>query len=442
MRHIRLICFETPYIALSWRDSRTFLPFIKWLFISFVFAFVCMAPFYAQWALQVCGILTPPLFLMSLLGLLSFASVLLTPKNRRFSVGFFIGVLWFYWIGLGLRYFDMSFLIPLVTILVGLVVGVIFYVGLWCECLLWRLIFLLLLSYVKPLGFDWIVLESVFAYSYMGVDKLSVAFIIVGLWLICKYERWWRLLGVACLIFAIDFGAFKHKDTDSITTPPLRIKLIQSDVKQDFAWRMQGMGSIFDKHISHIRQAIGEGYDVVVLPESSFYAPLDRIYTQDSTYFALLRELSRHIAIVTGALRVEMGEEGMLYFNTTYKFENTEVAFYDKVLLVPFGEYLPAFLLPVVNIFFEGIGGFSAGKDFGYFDIKGVRFKNAICYEGTNKGFYADYPQYVIVTSNNAWFVPSLEPILQQNLMKYYARLYGSVIFHATNLSPQALITP
>ena len=45
----------------------------------------------------------------------------------------------------------------------------------------------------------------------------------------------------------------------------------------------------------------------------------------------------------------------------------------------------------------------------------------------------------VIVTSNNAWFVPSIEPILQKILCKYYARLHNSTILHATNLSKAPL---
>lgn len=432
--HIKAV-LDMPYTPFAWRDKQSYKRVFVWLCISFIFASVCVSPFYIQWICELCDVEAPKI-LVSILGVLSIASVLFTPKNRRFSVGFFIGVLWFYWIALGLRYFDMSVLIPLVIVAEALLIACVFYIGLWCECLLWRFGFIMLLSYFTPLGFDWIMLESVFAFSYFGVDKLSLGLIVLGLWVTIKYERWWKMVGIVCLIFALDSKTFSENPPQI----PLKIKLIESEVSQDITWRMEQMGSIFQTYIDQIERAKNEGYEAIILPESAFYVPLDSKYF---SHFDKLIQMSKDIVIVVGALRVEQNENGeVLYFNSTYKFENGEMTFLDKVLLVPFGERLPQSLLPIVNVFFEGIGGFSPGREFGYFDIKGVRFKNAICYEGTNSDFYADNPQLVIVTSNNAWFVPSIEPILQKNLMKYYARLHNSTILHATNLSKAAIIAP
>lgn len=432
--HIKAV-LDMPYTPFAWRNKQSYKRVFVWLCISFIFASVCVAPFYVQWICELCDVEAPKI-LVSILGVLSIASVLFTPKNRRFSVGFFIGVLWFYWIGLGLRYFDMSVLIPLVIVAEALLIACVFYIGLWCECLLWRFGFIMLLSYFTPLGFDWIMLESVFAFSYFGVDKLSLGLIVLGLWVTIKYERWWKMVGIVCLIFALDSKTFSENPPQI----PLKIKLIESEVSQDITWRMEQMVSIFQTYIDQIERVKNEGYEAIILPESAFYVPLDSKYF---SHFDKLIQMSKDIVIVVGALRVEQNENGeVLYFNSAYKFENGEMTFLDKVLLVPFGERLPQSLLPIVNVFFEGIGGFSPGREFGYFDIKGVRFKNAICYEGTNSDFYADDPQLVIVTSNNAWFVPSIEPILQKNLMKYYARLHNSTILHATNLSKAAIITP
>ena len=37
----------------------------------------------------------------------------------------------------------------------------------------------------------------------------------------------------------------------------------------------------------------------------------------------------------------------------------------------------------------------------------------------------------MIVISNNAWFTPSIEPILQKQLLRYYAKKYGISIYHS-----------
>lgn len=435
-------------------DLKSYKARIVWWLISLLFACAFILPFYMQWLSEICHFGEIPLWLMSIFGLLSIASMLFTPKNRRTSVGFFVGVLWFYWIGLGMRYFDMGILIPFVILLVGAGVAVVFYIGLWCECLIWRFAFLMLLSFLTPLGFDWIVPESVFAYSYVGVDKLSFAFVIIALWAFLHFTRFYKLLALLPLLFALDMHTFDSAQSRFATLypqtievsaqgleKPLRIKLIQTAVNQNIAYRMQHMDSIFRHYIfTDIYDAIKDGYDVVVLPESAFYVPFD---WEHFSYLGELQEMSKKIVIITGALRMEVQQDGHIqYFNSTYKFEKGRMEYIDKVLLVPFGERLPSFLQPLAEKFFEGTGGFSAGKEFEYFEIHGLRFKNALCYEGSSRSFYADKPQFVLMGSNNAWFVPSIEPILQKNLMKYYARLYGSTILHATNLSPRAVVTP
>lgn len=431
-RRLRLAFFESSYPSFSFRNFQTYIPAFKWLGISFVFAFVFVLPFYAQWFLQSIDSGDMPLLLGSILALLSLGVVLYVPKERRLSFGFFVGVLWFYWIGLGLRYFDLFFLIPFVVLAIGWFLAIVFYVGLFCECFVGRFVFLLALSYFTPLGFDWLVPESLLAYSYFGVDKLSFAFVLLALWGVVELKKWSKILILPLLFFA-----FEVPSSESIAQLP-KIKLVQSHIPQDFQWRFAHMSDVFNQYLEvEIPQAIEQGYDVVVLPESALYASVD---------FENLRErllvLSQDIVIITGALRMDENQAQAKYFNTAYIFSQGRESFVDKVRLVPFGEYIPPFLLSFAQMFVPDIESFTAGDKYEYFEIDGMRFKNAICYEGTSKEFYSDSPQYVMMISNNAWFVPSLEPVLQKNLLKYYARLHKSVIFHASNLSPGAIILP
>ena len=107
-----------------------------------------------------------------------------------------------------------------------------------------------------------------------------------------------------------------------------------------------------------------------------------------------------------------------------------------KLVLVPFGEYvpLPKFMQKFINdTFFKGSSDFLTAKEPTDFVIKGVKFRNAICYEATCQEIYDGDVNYVIATSNNAWFTPSIEPTLQRLLMKYYARKNGVTIYHSAN---------
>ena len=72
--------------------------------------------------------------------------------------------------------------------------------------------------------------------------------------------------------------------------------------------------------------------------------------------------------------------------------------------------------------------------------VKGTKFRNAICYEATCQEIYEGDVQFVIATSNNAWFAPSIEPTLQNLLMRFYARKNGVTIYHAANYKGSGII--
>jgi len=93
------------------------------------------------------------------------------------------------------------------------------------------------------------------------------------------------------------------------------------------------------------------------------------------------------------------------------------------------------------DTFFDGANDYSKASNPTTFTIKGVKFRNAICYEATTDDIYQnlDTP-FVIASSNNAWFTPSTQPTLQKLLLRYYAKKYGLVIYHATNKSQNMIV--
>ena len=174
---------------------------------------------------------------------------------------------------------------------------------------------------------------------------------------------------------------------------------------------------------------------MVVLPESAF--PL--FLNLDPNLLSRLQYLSHKIAIVTGALAYK---EGKIY-NSTYIFQNGRYIILDKVVLVPFGEEipLPKPLARLVNhIFFGDASDYDHATTPQIYEIEGIRFTNAICYEATHPLIYQSPTTYIIAISNNAWFWPSLEPWLQNLIIRYYATIYHKVVYHATNIAKTEVI--
>ncbi len=64
------------------------------------------------------------------------------------------------------------------------------------------------------------------------------------------------------------------------------------------------------------------------------------------------------------------------------------------------------------------------------YTIDGVKYRNAICYEGTSEKLYRDNPKNMILISNNGGVVPSVEPTLQKIILQYYSKRYGTLYYY------------
>ena len=374
-------------------------------------------------------------FLDTLLGLIGLSLLLTQKKEINFWSGFFTGIFWFYWIALSFRYYDMSYMMPFVVLSVGVVYALIFTLISYPSNPFTRALFILFLSYFHPFGFSWLKPELIFVNSYIGVEKWQFTIVLfsisLSLFLYKKGKRYIFAVPLILILFSFDLS---HKKPASLD---MNISLYDQKLPQQIKWDPRYKEMIIDKNFQAIKRAIKEKKEMIVLNESAFPIYLNT----NKKLLDKLKQLSKHIIIITGALKYT--KKG--YYNSTYYFINSKVTIADKVVLVPFGEEipLPKFLRDFINrIFFDGAEDFKTAKQPTQIKIKGKTFTNAICYEATEDIIYKNHPRYVIAISNNAWFTPSIEPTLQNLLLKYYSKIYHTTILHAANMGISGIIYP
>jgi len=368
--------------------------------------------------------------LNTLFALSSLALFLYIPKRSILVAGFTIGLLWFYWIGYSFEYQGVGYMTPIITIAFGFIYLLFFLPLYFTDRPYLRALLLFGLSFVEPFNWNWLQIELLFVDSYIGVYKYQLAIVLLSLCLgsFIKNAKL-QFLPLILLIAVFNYG-YPSQDKSE-----LNIKLIQTDIKQDYKWTRVALAPTVSMIFKEINIAKNENVDVVVFPESVF--PLYMNKNQQ-----LLQELlqaSHNITIVVGALLRENKQS----YNVTYLFENGNYSVAKKLVLVPFGEYipLPKFAQKIINeTFFQGASDFVTAEKPTDFTIKGVKFRNAICYEATCQELYEGDINFVIATSNNAWFAPSIEPTLQNLLLKYYARKNGVTIYHAANYKGTGVI--
>lgn len=365
--------------------------------------------------------------------------LLIGSSNRTwFWSGLFISLFWFWWILLSFRFYDMSWAIPIGTLLLIVMYGVIFWFFSFISHFLsfktkmpssiFQATFLLFLSFIHPLGFDWLKPELIFVESYLGIQKYQFAIILFAI-VISKHFS--RLVYLWLMILAFNFEL--HNSNEKINK---NIKLITTNVTMDMKWQTDHQKDVMNMIYANIDKAIFEKKKIVVLPESVFPLFLN---TEEYLLGELLRR-SAHIDIVVGGLYWDEGTPR----NSTYVFSDGKAQVINKVVLVPFGEQnpLPNWAAGIVNrIFFkEGVIDYKASDVIGDYKLQGNQYRNAICYEATSERLYEGEPKNMIAISNNGWFQPSVQPALQRLLLEYYSLKYGTTIYHSINMSPSYYI--
>jgi len=370
-------------------------------------------------------------FFDSLIALIIFYLLLTSNSKNAGWLGFFVGIMSFYWMSFSLYHLNLWYLTPLALLIIGITYGLIFWLLDFVSSFAQRyavfakaLLSVFYFDYATPFGFNWFKPETFLADGFFGTSKLQLFIVLFSIALFAVLRNRKRYLPLVLLLFALE-------TTPQKSTCNLKIYLANTHVKFEDKYELINIINNF----SIIDTAIEQKYDLVVLPETSFPFALN----QAPEIIDKLLEKSTQIAILCGSVRVD----GKNVYNTNYLFADGKMQTFDKVIGVPFGEVnpMPEFMSDFVNeIFFGGADDFKTAKDFSDFSIHGTTFRNAVCYEATKDELYYDKPKYVMALSNNSWFIPSLEPILQKKLLKYYSKHYGTTIYHCVNMSPSYVI--
>jgi apolipoprotein N-acyltransferase len=120
---------------------------------------------------------------------------------------------------------------------------------------------------------------------------------------------------------------------------------------------------------------------------------------------------------------------------------------YDKIHLVPFGEYVPLqSLLFFVERMATGIGNFKAGQDFTVFETPLGQFGVLICFEAIFpdqvRRYVLNGANFLVNITNDAWFGDSAAPYQHLSMATLRAVENGVYLVRAANTGISALIAP
>lgn len=357
--------------------------------------------------------------------------LLLRTKSAKgyFWTGFLMGLFWFWWVGLSAIYFDLNYLVPVIALIMGLVYGVLFRICFLFKFDFLRLCAIFALSFIHPLGFDWLEWGIYTTYGFFDSSLRGIICLFLIAYFI--YEGYISRYYKIAIVLILFFTGF-HYEEKTATTLPFSYKLINTNISQDQKFLQEKLILNSNTLLNEISRAILEKKELVILPETAFAFNL-----QGTKYEEFLKELSHKIIIITGAFYTKDEKT----YNSTYVFRQGKSYIFNKHFLVPFGEEIPFFKELVKKYFLPNMEEFTRGPVQSQYKLNDVLITNAICYEATKEQNYKN-SKIIIALSNNAWFKHSSEYKLQKLLMQFYANKYGVSVYHATNGKENAVILP
>ena len=243
-------------------------------------------------------------------------------------------------------------------------------------------------------------------------------------------------MALALLIAMGIFGGVRLSLHPTAMVAKVKLRIMQPNLQQDVRFNYSAKAEVMQKYLTLSDRAAGpqstgvRDANILIWPESAFPFFL----TREADAMAQIADLlPKGTVLITGAVRapdLPPGTRITRAYNSIYVIdhEGSVLSVYDKLHLVPFGEYLP-YQDWMEKLGFVQLtkvqGGFIAGTRRRTMDIPDApRALPLICYEAIFPGEIVnrdDRPGWIVNLTNDGWFGISTGPY--QHLQQ--ARLRG-----------------
>jgi apolipoprotein N-acyltransferase len=221
------------------------------------------------------------------------------------------------------------------------------------------------------------------------------------------------LLPCILLLLSLTYGCYKlYLCPVAGSLQPLKISLIQGNIPQYQKWDENFRASILERYETLTKEAAKDKPDLIIWPETS----VPGIIGEEPDLLIRVLDLAKTVntPILVGAVT---SKELGVYYNSALLIsaDGAVTQQYDKLHLVPFGEYVPLekyfpFLRSMIGV---PIGDFTAGGESTVFKSP-ERFAALICFEdiipGLSRRFVKGGAQFLVNITNDAWFMESSAP--------------------------------
>ena len=322
-------------------------------------------------------------------------------------------------------------------------------------------------------GFPW----NTFGYALTQPLALAQSISVVGIWgltfvavavfatpAVLSDDRTdtpqpWRpfIAGVAVLAAFAAYGALRLAMYPTGYVTNVKLRIMQPNLQQDDKFNYSAKEPVMARYLRLSNRSTGPQsngvHDVthLIWPESAFPFFL----TREPDVLAQITQLIQPgTVLITGAIRAGPTPENVRVaeaYNSVYVIDHDGSinGIYDKVHLVPFGEFLPfQRLLEKIGLrqLTRQVGGFQSGTRRRAMDVPGApKMLPLVCYEAIFPGEAVprgERPGWLVNLTNDGWFGISSGPYQHFQQARALAIAEGLPLVRAANTGISAVIDP
>jgi apolipoprotein N-acyltransferase len=283
-------------------------------------------------------------------------------------------------------------------------------------------------------------------------------------------------LAVAVLVALGGFGAWRLERTPTRLVDGVHLRIMQPNLQQDVRFNYAARHEVMSRYLALSSRASApqpqgdqsqgspaQGSSAQVSPVQGVGDTTQLIWPESPFPFFLTREadalgqianlLTPNAVLITGAMRLadpdNPAQSGV--YNSIYVIDHTGsiAAVYDKVHLVPFGEYLPfEQILERIGLqeLTEQRGGFLAGDRHRLIAVPGApEALPLICYEivfAAEVRPHGKRPGWIVNVTNDGWFGISTGPYQHFQQARVTAIELGLPLVRAANTGISGVVDP
>ena len=255
------------------------------------------------------------------------------------------------------------------------------------------------------------------------------------------------LVTSVCLLAAWGYGTYHLVDqarSVHVAGKPVHVAVAQGNIPQPQKWDDAFAEAIWKRYEALTAEAVQKKPDLILWPETAVPGYLD-----DPAIEGRLRQLVEggHVPMFVGVPIGEPGSDRVFNSAVLLDADGKILDRYDKIHLVPFGEFLP--LEPVFGWLRKLVlmGTFSHGHRFTVFRSPSIpEFSVLICFEdlfpGLTRGFSQAGARWLVVITNDAWFGRSAASLQHLQASVFRADEERMWVVRAANTGWSGFVTP